>query len=364
MEHCAAFTNCSSCLESRDPFCGWCSLEKRCTVRSACQKDTSASRWLSLGTGQQCIDFEMVIPGKIPIDQMATVKLIIRTLPELPLNAKYKCVFGNSIPIDAVVLENGLSCQTPPIESRPVIESQLDHVLVPLSVRSSETNKDFVSRSFAFFNCSRHDTCQRCVQSEWNCNWCIYDNKCVYNATTCRNTGNVISTPAACPHYKPNSNNEPILLPNKVSKEISLEIENLPRPQSAHTGFSCIVDIEDAHMSLPARVESKKFIVCEKTPYSYEGMTNEYEAKVHILWNRNHYIDTVPIILYKCDVLGSHKEHADCSLCVTRAPKYQCTWCENSCMYNETCTSGNAVSECPRPRIDSVRLKKIITIFA
>lgn len=137
----------------------------------------------------------MVKPNKIPINQMTTVELVIRTLPELPVNAKYKCVFGNSTPIDAIVLENGLSCQTPPINNRPIIETQLDHVSVPLSVRSSETNKDFVSRSFSFFDCSRHDTCRRCVQSEWKCNWCIYDNKCVYNTTSCRNSGNVISTP-------------------------------------------------------------------------------------------------------------------------------------------------------------------------
>lgn len=29
VEHCASYTNCSSCLEARDPYCGWCSLEKR-----------------------------------------------------------------------------------------------------------------------------------------------------------------------------------------------------------------------------------------------------------------------------------------------------------------------------------------------
>lgn len=193
VEHCSIYPNCSSCLESRDPFCGWCSLEKRCTIRNACQKDTSASRWLSLSYGQQCIDFEMVLPDKIPINQMTTVHLIIRTLPELPSNAKYKCVFGNSTPIDANVTDNGLSCQTPPIKLRPVIDINQDHILVPLSVRSSETNKDFVSRSFAFYDCSRHETCKRCVQSEWSCNWCIYDNKCVHNTTTCRNTGNVVS---------------------------------------------------------------------------------------------------------------------------------------------------------------------------
>lgn len=160
VEHCAAHTNCSACLESRDPFCGWCSLEKRCTVRSACQKDTSASRWLSLGTGQQCIDFEQVVPDQIPIGQTGSVQLTIRTLPELPHNAKYRCVFGQAQPIDAVVLEHGLSCATPSLAARPPIPADADHVSVPLAVRSSETNKDFVARSFAFFDCSRHLTCR------------------------------------------------------------------------------------------------------------------------------------------------------------------------------------------------------------
>lgn len=286
---------------------------------------------------------------------MSSVQLVIRTLPELPINAKYKCVFGNSTPIDAAVLESGLSCPTPPVANRPKIPASSDHISVPLSVRSSETNKDFVSRSFSFFDCSRHDNCRKCVQSDWNCNWCLYDNECIHNSSTCRNTAAIISQSSSCPHYKANAKNESILLPNQVAKEIRLEIENLPRPQSAHTGFLCIVNIEGAHMSLPARIEAKKYIVCEKTTYSYEAATNEYEAEVDILWNRNHYIDRVPIILYKCDVLGSHRDIADCSLCVTRASKYQCIWCGNTCTYNGTCNAAMAVSECPKPRIDMIK---------
>lgn len=53
-------------------------------------------------------------------------------------------------------------------------------------------------------------------------------------------------------------------------------------------------------------------------------------------------------------MLGSHKEHADCSLCVTRDQKYQCTWCNKQCVFNDTCMHG-AASECPRPRIDSIK---------
>ncbi len=67
------------------------------------------------------------------------VQLTIRTLPELPTGAKYKCVFGDADPIEAAVTATGLSCPTPDLKSRPVLSSTAlapikDHILVPLSV--------------------------------------------------------------------------------------------------------------------------------------------------------------------------------------------------------------------------------------
>jgi len=114
--------------------------------------------------------------------------LTIRTLPELPSGAKYKCVFGKAEPIDAVVTAIGLSCPTPGVAGRPGIPESRDHVLVPLSVRSSETNKDFVSRNFAYYDCARHTTCMDCVRSQWACNWCVYENTCTHNTTSCQRT--------------------------------------------------------------------------------------------------------------------------------------------------------------------------------
>lgn len=55
-------------------------------------------------------------------------------------------------------------------------------------VRSSETNKDFVSRNFAYFDCSRHTTCSSCVKAQWACNWCVHENRCTHNASTCQRT--------------------------------------------------------------------------------------------------------------------------------------------------------------------------------
>ncbi|KAJ8983308.1 hypothetical protein NQ317_010846 [Molorchus minor] len=361
VEHCGTYSNCSSCLDSKDPYCGWCSLEKKCTVRSACQKASHSSpRWLSLGTGQQCIDFEQVLPERIPINQMTNVRLTIRTLPELPFGAKYKCVFGSAEPIDAEVTEFGLSCPTPDISRRPRISPKMDHVLVPLSVRSSETNKDFVSRNFAYYDCSKHTTCGECVKSKWACNWCVYENKCTHNISTCQrsiisgeNNPTRLSSHgfAYCPQFK---RRDPILLPNNVLKEIVFEVKNLPHPQPGHTGFQCIIVIEGATMLVPARVDGKNIIVCDKTTYSYEANEGEHEASVRVVWNRIHHIDSINVTLYKCDILGSHREHADCSLCLTRNSKYHCTWCKNSCQYAETCQH-IPHTVCPSPRIDMIK---------
>lgn len=123
---------------------------------------------------------------------MTNVRLTIRTLPALPPGAKYKCVFGNAEPIDAELTESGLSCFTPDISSRPNIPPNKDHIMVPLSVRSSETNKDFVSRNFAYYDCGRHSTCGECVRSNWACNWCVYENKCTHNVSACHQRSIII----------------------------------------------------------------------------------------------------------------------------------------------------------------------------
>ncbi|XP_073993851.1 plexin B isoform X2 [Rhodnius prolixus] len=362
IEDCGSYSNCSSCLDAKDPYCGWCSLERKCTVRGACQKASqSAPRWLSYGTGQQCIDFEQILPDRIPITQMTTVSLTIRTLPELPSGTKYRCVFGGSKPVDAGLTETGLSCATPPLSSRPKIPTGYDHIYVALSVRSSETNKDFVSRNFAYYDCSVHTRCTDCVTSQWACNWCVYENKCTHNTTNCQRT--VISgenNPAtqigshgvnACPRFSKSS--KELLLPNRVTKEITLEVENMPSPQVGHSGFQCIVTIEGAKMMVPARMEHQK-ILCDKTMYTYEANTGEYTAEVSLVWNRNHHVDSMSLILYKCDILGSHRDHPDCSLCVTRQAKYNCAWCSSTCDYAHSCKH-YPTTECPKPRIDMIK---------
>ncbi|ROT66373.1 hypothetical protein C7M84_015602 [Penaeus vannamei] len=301
------------------------------------------------------------------------VQLTIRTLPELPAGAKYQCVWGSAPPADALVTATGLTCMTPARAFRPPIPPHHDHVLVPLAVRSSETNKDFVSRNFAFYDCSRHNTCGSCVRSDWACNWCVYENTCTHNASSCRRT--VISgenNPSQlashgsgfCPRFR--QEQTPLLAADGAKSELQLLVENLPVPRVGQLGFQCVVSIEGATMLVGARVVVEdedepeggssspatttssasrphhrrvQRVVCEPTVYRYESGEGEYEARVTLVWNRDHVVDARPLTLYKCGVLGAHRGHHDCSLCVTRHPRYRCTWCGAACRYAPHCPS-------------------------
>lgn len=67
----------------------------------------------------------------------------------------------------------------------------------------------------------------------------------------------------SCPRFRIPA--EPILLPNGVSKSIVIAVENMPQPKPGNTGFKCIVNVDDARMKIPAKVEDGRLIVCEKT---------------------------------------------------------------------------------------------------
>ena len=37
VQDCSVYTSCGQCLGSKDPYCGWCSLENKCSLRGDCR---------------------------------------------------------------------------------------------------------------------------------------------------------------------------------------------------------------------------------------------------------------------------------------------------------------------------------------
>nr|XP_046918711.1 plexin-B-like [Dermatophagoides farinae] len=399
VETCVQHNSCDQCLQARNPYCGWCSLQKRCTIKSEClyhsnnnngggddnhyskksnidtrhsttttttttmmtmfeQKSSvfSTPRWLSLETSQ-CIDFQAIKPEFMARNLFAPVELIINQLPPLPYGANYLCVFEQQgQPIPATVTRNGLICQTPAIQLRPKIPIGHDHINVNVAVRSSETDTDFIHRSFIYFDCSVHKSCKSCVMSAWDCNWCMHENLCTYNTSLCTRRmivgensaqNSLIKGVQHCPSF---NIEQEIVVPNGQRRELSVEIRNLI-PSS--DGFQCIIEIEQAKANVQARISDNK-IICNELMLSYQEEIGQQRASLTVLWNSDTFIDRTNFTIYKCQYLGAYAGRADCSLCQTRDNKFGCVWCLNQCLYNDQCTDLPIINTCPPPRIDYI----------
>ncbi|XP_076357548.1 plexin-B-like isoform X2 [Tachypleus tridentatus] len=360
IQRCQQYNTCEGCLQARNPYCGWCSLQRRCTVEIECQNATitleRSTRWLSLDT-EKCIDVQSVKPEEIPIDAMIEVSLTINQLPRLPNDANYMCVFGNSTPIIAYTIALGLSCETPDLIERPLIPVDHDHVTVDLAVRSSETDTDFLHRPFTFYNCSAHRVCSKCVSSFRECKWCLYQHICVHNTSSCMgaivigetqdNNFTKLQDHQQCPMLDVK---EDILISDGENCRIEINIKHFP---TSMQDLQCVIEIEDMRDVVEAEVINSK-VVCSKTLYTYKTKLGEMKANLAVMWHGKDLIDETTVTIYKCNLLANHDNESDCYLCLTRDPKYKCVWCMDSCRFHSNCPSDNMTKTCPPPRIDQI----------
>ena len=65
VQDCAQYTDCNQCLGARDPYCGWCSLENKCSLRGDC-RDAALDPlyWISYKSGR-CTTITSVNPYEL-----------------------------------------------------------------------------------------------------------------------------------------------------------------------------------------------------------------------------------------------------------------------------------------------------------
>uniref|UniRef100_A0A8C5F0C9 Plexin-B1 n=1 Tax=Gouania willdenowi TaxID=441366 RepID=A0A8C5F0C9_GOUWI len=153
---CQQHTDCHSCLQAHDPYCGWCILEGRCGLKSQCGRGRRPGQWLwSFDMEQQCLDIQDLNPSNISREESKTVSLSISGLPVLEKGEFYSCFFHDSYS-HATVIETGVACHSPDSINIPLVPP--GHVL---------------TAGFVF-------SCQGCVLSRWGCNWCVHQHLCTH----------------------------------------------------------------------------------------------------------------------------------------------------------------------------------------
>ncbi|XP_026681797.1 plexin A3-like, partial [Diaphorina citri] len=172
---------CWDCLNRKDPYCGWCSLDNKCSLRSDCQdaaKDPLS--WISYKSGR-CTTITSVTPNQLQRTTARTLDLAIENLPKLP--GQFLCAFTiaeKTLTTEAVKKTNGVGCITPRTDFLPSIPVGQHNITAKLSVRSSN-GPDFVTTKFMFFDCNTYSSCTQCVSSDFPCDWCVDGHRCTHD---------------------------------------------------------------------------------------------------------------------------------------------------------------------------------------
>uniref|UniRef100_A0A8B9I7V3 Plexin-B1 n=1 Tax=Anser brachyrhynchus TaxID=132585 RepID=A0A8B9I7V3_9AVES len=183
---CSLYLDCESCLAVKDPYCGWCVLQGRCSRRSECLRSRLSEQWLwSFNSTQQCLSVQSLTPANISREEKRNIFLAISDLPSLHEEEFYSCYFED-YESPAVLTESGIMCPSPDPSQAPTLPAGADHVTIKLVVRFHDIF--IASVDFSFYDCAavallwKSAPCQKCVSSPWGCNWCIQQHLCTHKA--------------------------------------------------------------------------------------------------------------------------------------------------------------------------------------
>uniref|UniRef100_A0A670ZBX8 Plexin-B1 n=1 Tax=Pseudonaja textilis TaxID=8673 RepID=A0A670ZBX8_PSETE len=183
---CSQFSDCKSCLAVKDPYCGWCVLQGKCSRRSECTRLHVKEQWLwGFHSAQQCLSILSLSPTSISREEQKNIFLTFSDLPVLQNGESYSCFFGE-YKSPAILMGSGIMCPSPEPNHTPSLNAETDNITIQLEVRFHDIF--IASTTFSFYDCSavaslrRFAPCQGCVSSHWGCNWCVHQHLCTHKS--------------------------------------------------------------------------------------------------------------------------------------------------------------------------------------
>ncbi|XP_063706809.1 plexin-A4 isoform X3 [Culicoides brevitarsis] len=373
---CTVYKSCSECLGAKDPYCGWCNLENKCSLRSQCQDDGNDPLfWVSYKTGK-CTTITSVTPHQLQRTTARTLELIIDHLPNLKEHLVCAFTFSSQekpLVTNATRKRNGVNCTTPRTDLLPQIAQGKHHFTAKLSVRT-QTGPDLVSTNFTFFDCSTHTSCTRCVSSQFPCDWCVEAHRCTHDtAENCRNdilvTGvnrigpSYRSGPTFCPTINATGDASEILVAASSKKSIRVKVHIIGQ-FIVQTRFVCQFNIEGRVTSVNAQLLGDT-IYCDPMEFMYTSRSPNLTATFAVIWGGSKPLDNphnIHVVIYRC------RDMADsCGVCLQLPEKFNCGWCSssNTCEIEDQCSIQkenkliwlNRQATCPNPEIHSFEPK-------
>lgn len=123
VHECSVHRACGECLAAKDPYCGWCSLENKCSLKGNCQDDSNDPLfWVSYKTGK-CTSITSVTPHQLQRTTARNLELVIDHLPNLKEHLVCAFTIKEKVLVtNATRNGNIVNCTTPRTDLLPQIE--------------------------------------------------------------------------------------------------------------------------------------------------------------------------------------------------------------------------------------------------
>ncbi|KAM4651060.1 plexin-D1 isoform 2-T2 [Discoglossus pictus] len=347
---CDKYQSCTECLEAADAYCGWCTMEARCSLEQECNNSRDPGYWTSpsLGGVQQCPAL-LIMPSEIDISTEAEgiILLITGNLPDLS-NMNVSCDYGHGILLPATVIidsdQQWANCVFLPKDKYPEFPPTQDHVTVSLAVSVGEAR--ITDNNISIYDCKRIQAihpktpCTSCVTSSWPCNWCTNKHECLSNTSECDSfVQNRTSCPMITATYLPPT-------PTGVSQDLTLILSNLNTSQDLDCDFG-------AERTFPAQWLNSTTVLCSDVLLHTSEKSRTFPVNLQLSDRYGQFLDnpnTVTVEVYNCA-----SETSDCSSCLGRQDLgHHCTWSESSASCRLNSDSQLTQDTCPAPEIRKI----------
>eukprot|EP00057_Strongylocentrotus_purpuratus_P021578 XP_011676052.1 PREDICTED: plexin-B1 isoform X1 [Strongylocentrotus purpuratus] len=362
--NCSQYSSCDECLgptnDDGDPFCGWCTLETKCSRSNECSdSDTDPLNWLQYN--QDCIAINNLDPPSQDIVSASrSVSFSVSQLPSIQSGSEYTCRFDDVV-TDTTINGTNFTCMTPAEGVRPAIPDGENSVTMKLGIHSSLTDNIIVVEDFDFFECSAINSCSECVMSDFGCDWCVFGGGCTLDgSSSCTALNDIIvnaQDSSSCPQLK-NVSTE-ILIPVGLDRAILLTGSNIP--SGPEVDYKCILSKDGTTFrEVGVSHYNSTSVEWQETVYDYDPSDGlEVQVSIRVEYMAGFSLDNQEntVTLYNCSVSG-----VNCRSCVTTSIRAElgCGWCTGSlsCQVNATDEQCDGAffgrgqsNSCPAPQI-------------
>ncbi|XP_067907439.1 plexin-D1 [Heterodontus francisci] len=337
---CDQYQSCRECLGAADAHCGWCTLESRCSLQQDCVNSTKSLFWTSLSSGiQQCPSMN-IVPSEIHIASEAQQNIGITINGNIPqlIGREVCCVYGNGEKTPATVYENKSSqsqlVHCPFLQKDKYSTFLLDKDHTVLMVAIEVGNQLIVSGSLTIYDCERtgqvhaKTACRSCLQTKWDCSWCIIEHRCISNRADCKSDipENFTQCPQMIPMY---------ITPMATGSVRDIPVSLVNSAVLEDTSLQCDI----GQQSYEARWLNRSQVLCLGVGLSTANRRHLFPVNLKLREDQDKFIDnpsTTSVDVYNCESGSS-----DCSECWGREDQgYQCVWCKTtqSCKLRSECS--------------------------